>query len=129
VLIRFNLNADELKRACEHMDVISALVSDDVVEFNVVMDGVWVTSLGKWQLLSADVQSEGRVAIPAAVVEGLIQTLPYFGKKKVEIGCSEGRLRIHTTVFHSREIVVSGIQSDPQRGSRWRRRVLSPEVA
>ncbi len=129
MLIRFNLNADELKRACEHMDVISALVSDDVVEFNVVTDGVWVTSLGKWQLLSADVQSEGRVAIPASVVEGLIRTLPYFGKKKVEIGCSEGRLRIHTTVFHSREIVVSSIQSDPQRGSRWRRHALSPEVA
>jgi len=107
--VTFRLKADELKRACEQLGVSPVPLDEEPVEFKLVDGDVWVATLGRWVCLAADVHQPARVCIPPSIVEGLVCMLPYFGTKKIEIGFSQGRMRIHTTVFHNREILVSAV--------------------
>ena len=118
--ILFSLSAAEMNRACCRLgprltgrtttgvDRVAFTIDDQCVEI-----AANETSAG----LAAEVQRKGRVSVPSTVMHGVITTLPYFGHRKIQIGFSEGKMRVDNMVFHHRMIVLTDSFGGPRRQS------------
>lgn len=106
MLIQFSLNADELMRACQHLGM-ELTDGDELIDFNVVARSVEITVHGAAAELEARTQAEGRVSVPSAVLHGVVRMLPYYGRRKIVLAFSEGKMQVQTTIFHNRFILLS----------------------
>ena len=124
VLIQFSLNAADMNRACRRLGETLAhktKCGNDAIAFNIASRCVEITANGASEGLAAEVQREGRASIPRSVLHGVIKTLPYFGRRNIEFGFSEGRMHVDSMVFHHKMIVLSD-SAFPQRGPSFRKR-------
>ena len=127
MLVEFSANAFHLHRACVRLATRLAEtpgIGDDSVHFDVSSKKLEITVDGASANLQADVQRTGAASVPFTVLAGVVHVLPYFGKKPVEIGFSRGRMRVDTTVFHNRNIVLSVPVNLERRRSSFRERAL-----
>jgi hypothetical protein len=120
VLVEFNTNASDLHRACVCLATELAQlpeITDDPVHFNITPKGLEITIEGTSATLRAEVRNSGAASIPFTVLAGVLHMLPYFGKNTVEIGFSHGKMRVDTTVFHNRSILLAGTPPNERRPS------------
>jgi predicted secreted protein len=107
--IQFSLNAADMSRACRRL---GATLSDnsgnegELIAFNIAAKNVEITSNGTSEGFAAKVRGGGEVSIPCAVLQGVIRTLPYFGRKTIDVAFSDGSMRVASLVFHHRLIVL-----------------------
>ena len=122
MLIEFSANASELHRACVRLAARLADTADEEhqIQFKVTSGKLGIAVGAESANLVADVRSTGTALVPFTVLAGVAHMLPYFGDKTVGIGLSNGKMRVDTTVFHTRSILLSS--SD----SMGRRRPLLP---
>ena len=128
VLIEFHANAFDLHRACVRLASKLGEVpehGEDSVHFNVVPGKLRIAVDGASATLQADVISSGATSVPFIVLTGVVHMLPYFGKKAVEIGFSAGKMRVDTTVFHNRGIILNSSGATEHRSS-LKYRALQP---
>jgi hypothetical protein len=127
VLIEFQANAFDLHRACVRLASKLGEMPEHGVEssrFNVVPGILRIAVDGASANLQADVMSSGAASVPFTVLAGVVHMLPYFGKKAVEIGFSDGKMRVDTTVFHNRAILLSSSGATEHRRSSLKYRAL-----
>lgn len=127
MLIEFTASASELHRACTRLaGQIGEIPEDEekAIEFKVTAGRLGITVDGTAANLMADVQSAGIAFIPSTVLAGVRHMLPYFGNRTVEIGFSNGKMRVDGTVFHSREILLSSAETSERRRPSYRNRTL-----
>ena len=116
--VEFSANATDLRRSCTRLATKLAQISEHVDEslhFDVNSKRLRITVAGASANLQAEVQSSGAASIPSAVLAGVLHMLPYFGKNAVEIALSPGKMRVDTTVFYNRGILLSGQAPRNQR--------------
>jgi hypothetical protein len=103
--------------------------SEDLIEVNVAARAVELTTNHFSAGLEAKVLREGRVSAPRIVLQGVMRMLPYFGRQTIEIGFSEGKMRVHTTIFHHWMIGVGASPACGRRHPPARSRDLSSVMA
>ena len=109
--VEFSANAADLHRSCVRLATKLAQISEDVDEslhFDLKSKRLRITVEGASANLHAEVQCSGAASIPSTVLAGVLHVLPYFGKNPVEIAFSPGKMRVDTTVFYNRSILLSG---------------------
>jgi hypothetical protein len=120
VLVEFSANASDLHSACVRLATELAKlpeISDDPVHFDITPKGLEITIEGTSAPVRAEVQNSGVASIPFTVLAGVLHMLPYFGTNAVEIGFSHGKMRVDTTVFHNRSIVLTNTGPNERRHS------------
>lgn len=88
----------------------------DRIAFTIAARSVEIATNETAEGVAAEVQRKGRVSVPYTVIDGVITTLPYFGYKKIQVGFSNGKMRVDSMVFHNRMIVLSDFPT-PQSSS------------
>ena len=125
--IEFNANASDLHRACLRLAArLSEMPGADEkpINFKVTLTRLGMTVDKNSAKIMVEAQRAGYASIPFTILAGLVHVLPYFGSTNVEIGFSPGRVRVDTTVFHSRSILVSSSSGTERRRSSSRERTL-----
>ncbi len=120
MLIQFSSNAAEMNRAFRRLaspDTRKPKSGYAPVAFNISSRSVEITTDGASQALAADVRREGTAFVPEVVLQGVLTTLPYFGQKHIEIGFSDGKMRVDSMIFHNPMIVLSDFHSARHRSS------------
>ncbi len=128
MLIEFSTNASDLHHACIRFaaKVSENADEDKSVQFRVTSGKLGIRFEAAATALPASVRAIGAASVPVTILAGMIHVLPYFGDAEVEIGLSPGKLKIDTTVFHNRNIVVSNEPNPERRRSTFRDRALQP---
>ena len=111
MFVEFSANAADLHRSCMRLATKLAQISEDVDEplhFDIKSKRLRITVDGASANLQAEVQSDGAASVPFTVLAGVLHMLPYFGRNAVEIAFSPGKMRVDTTVFYNRSILLSG---------------------
>ena len=122
MLVEFSTNASDLHRACVRVATGLAQlpeITDDPVHFDITPKVLEITIEGISATVRAEVQNGGAASIPFTVLAGVLHMLPYFGKNAVEIGFSHGKMRVETTVFHNRGILLIGTRPNERRHSSF----------
>lgn len=115
--IRCSLSAAEMSRVCQRLNaqlVDRTADNNEFIAFHIAVRNIEITVRGSSEVLAAEVQREGRVSVPSAIFHGMMQTLPYFQERIIEIGFDDGKMCIEQMVFYHRMIVLS----DPVSPSR-----------
>jgi len=118
MLVEFTANAYHLHRASTRMATRLAQsleTDDDFVHFDLSSGRLEISIEGASANLHAEVRRTGAAFVPLTVLAGMVHVLPYFGNKPVEVGFSPGKMRVDTTIFHNRNIVLSMPASSGQR--------------
>ena len=118
MLVEFSTNASDLHRACVRLATELAQlpeITDEPVHFDITPNELEITIEGTSTTLRAQVQNRGAASVPFTVLAGVLHMLPYFGNNAVEIGFSHGKMRVDTTVFHNRSILLTGTQRNKRR--------------
>ena len=115
MLVQFSASASDLHRVCvslaAEMEQLPE-IADDPVHFNITPKGLEITLEGASANLKAEVRNAGAASVPFTVVTGVLHMLPYFGENSVQIAFSPGKMRVDTTVFHNRRILLAGSHSN-----------------
>lgn len=131
MLIEFAANAFDLHRACVRLaDGIAENCEEDeqVIQFQVIPRQLVIVADGRSANLAADVQTGGTAFVPATVLVGVLHMLPYFGNGAVEIGFSRGKMRVESTVFHTRAISLTPAETSQRRRPSFRQRALQTNL-
>ena len=118
--ILFSLSAAKMNRACCRLGPTMTGQAKDAVDriaFTIDDRFVEIAANKASEGLAAEVQRKGRVSVPSTVMHGVITTLPYFGRKKIQVGFSEGKMRVDSMVFHHRMIVLTDSTASRRRQS------------
>lgn len=118
--ILFSLSASEMNRACCRLRPSltgHATTGVDRVAFTIDDRFVEIAANEASEGLAAEVQRKGRVSVPSTVMHGVITTLPYFGRKKIQVGFSDGKMRVDNMVFHHRMIFLTDSRASRRRQS------------
>lgn len=127
MLVEFSTNASDLHRACARLATdLGQLpeITDDPVHFDITSKELEITIEGTSATLRAEAQTSGTVTIPFTVLAGVLHMLPYFGKNAVEIGFSQGKMRVDTTIFHNPSILLTVTRSNERRRPSFKGRTL-----
>ena len=109
MFIEFTANASELHRACVRLTARTGetgVGEKRAIHFKVTSGRLGISTNGTSANLKAEAQCTGTALIPSTVFAGVLHILPYFGDRTVEIGLSKGKMRVDTTVFHTRDILL-----------------------
>lgn len=110
MLVEFSTNASDLHRACVRLATeLTRLpeITNDPVHFDITPKGLEITIEGSSTTLLVEVRNSGAASIPFTVLAGVLHMLPYFGNNTVDISLSKGKMRVDTTVFHNRRILLA----------------------
>lgn len=107
MVIEFRTSAADLHRACLRVTQSDSMAGDEnSALFTATSQKLGILVKGVSETLAAGVQIAGTASVPLTILAGVVHVLPYFGEKTVEIGFSRGKMRIDTTVFHNRGILL-----------------------
>jgi hypothetical protein len=84
------------------------------IVFDVATGTVDISVRDTLEGVPAKTRQKGRALIPCTVFQGVLHTLPYFRNRSIEIGVSEGQMRIESMVFHNRTITLRDAVLDEQ---------------
>ena len=110
MFVEFSANAADLHRSCVRLATKLAQISDNVDEslyFDIKSKRLKISVEGASANLQAEVQCDGAASVPFTVLAGVLHMLPYFGRNSVEIAFSPGKMRVDTTIFYNRSIMLS----------------------
>jgi hypothetical protein len=113
VSIEFNVDAEEMYRACRSFEVVASRDSDldqSQVALRVYGKRVDILSTCDRANCVADVWGQGTVFVPTCVLLSMLRTLPFFGQRRIQIRFSDGLMRVHSTVFHHRMITIGAAE-------------------
>ena len=103
--IRFRVSAAGMNIACRRLGarLRNALaISRLFIVFNIGPTNLEITSDNVSEGVPAEAEHDGMAFIPCAVFQGLVGTLPFFQRRKIEVGFSKGKMCIDGIVFHNR---------------------------
>lgn len=129
MLLECSINASDLHRACVRLATELAQlpeITDDPVYFDITSNALEITIEGTSATLRAEVQNRGAASIPFTVLAGVLHMLQYYGENAIEIGFSRGKMRVDTTVFHNRSILLTGTPLNERRHPSVKYRTLQP---
>ena len=118
--ILFSLSAAEMSRTCSRLyTTLTGQTTNEVegIAFTIAAQHVEIATSETTEGTAAEVQRPGRVSVPCTVMHGVITALPYFGRKKIRVGFSEGKMLVDNVVFHHPKIVLTDSAASLRRQS------------
>jgi len=119
VHIRFRVNAASMKHVCRRVSTRLANHSKkgaQLIAFKIGGKSVEIAAHNSRHGVEARVQRGGSAFIPHTVLHGVIITLPYFGRRSIDVGFSTGKMCVDNMVFHDPMIgCVSSVRRSPSK--------------
>jgi hypothetical protein len=109
VSIEFNVDAEEMYRACRSFEVAASCgleLDPPQVALRAYGKHVDILTPSDRAYCAAEVWGQGTVFVPTCVLQSMLRTLPFFGQRKIQIRFADGLMRVHCTVFHHRMITI-----------------------